>query len=58
MGGSLFFAPKLREPLVEDEAARSIREKHQSPFEAQRHESFIERLELQPPHPDELCRKA
>ena len=43
--------------LIEDEAARSIREKHRSPFEAQRHEGFIERLDLRPPQPDELSRK-
>ena len=44
--------------LIEDEAARYIREKHRSPFEAQRREGFIERLDLRPPQPDELCRKA
>ena len=44
--------------LIEDEAARYIREKHRSPFEAQRHEGFIDRLALHPPQPDELCRKA
>ena len=43
--------------LVEDEAARYIREQHKSPFEMQSHDSFIERLELQPPQPDELSRK-
>ena len=44
--------------LVEDEAARDIREQHKSLFEVARRESVIERLELQPPHPEELCRKA
>jgi hypothetical protein len=43
--------------LIEDEAARYIREQHKSPFEVQRHESVIERLELQPPQPDALSRK-
>jgi hypothetical protein len=43
--------------LIEDEAARYIREQHKSPFEAARHEPYIERLDLQPPNPDELSRK-
>jgi hypothetical protein len=36
---------------------RAISAKHRSPFEAQRQEGFIERLDLHPPQPDELCRK-
>ena len=43
--------------LVEDEAARYIRAEHIRPFEAQIYESYIERIELQPPNPDALTRK-
>jgi hypothetical protein len=43
--------------LVEDEAARYIREQHKNPFDVPLHESFIERIELQAPNPDALTRK-
>ena len=43
--------------LVEDEAAQYIREQHKNPFEVPMFESFIERIELQPPNPDALTRK-
>jgi hypothetical protein len=44
--------------LVEDEAAQYIRAEHIRPHEAQIYESFIERIELQPPNPDALTRKS
>jgi hypothetical protein len=43
--------------LVEDEAARYIRAEHKNSFDVQIYESFIERIELQPPNPDALTRK-
>jgi hypothetical protein len=43
--------------LVEDEAAQYIRAEHKSSFEVPLYESFIERIELQPPNPDALTRK-
>ena len=39
------------------EAARYIRAEHKSSFEVPIYESFIERIELQPPNPDALTRK-
>ena len=43
--------------LVAAECAYCIREQHTSPFEVQRHEPYIERIDLQPPNPEALTRK-
>jgi hypothetical protein len=43
--------------LVAAECAVYLREQHASPFEVQRHEPYIERIDFQPPNPEAQARK-